>query len=83
MLGYFANARGGILANVQVRVPEALEDVGENLGLHHHLCQIHRVLRDLSQAAAYLSCRSFESRTYAARHVGLTRARMDLPGEEA
>lgn len=55
VLGYLADARGGVLADVQVRVPEALEDVGEDLGLHHHLSQVHGVLRDLPQAAAYLA----------------------------
>lgn len=74
VLGYLADASGGILANVQIRVPEALEDVGEDLGLHHHLGKIHGVLRDLAQAAAYLSFGGFKSRAYAARqkkNVGL------------
>lgn len=47
VFGDLADARRSVLANIQVGVPEALEDVGEHLGLHHDLGQIHGVLRDL------------------------------------
>lgn len=54
MLGDLADAGGGVLAHIQVGIPEALEDVGEDLGLDDHLCEIYGVLRDLPQAAAHL-----------------------------
>lgn len=58
MLGDLANTGGGVLAHVQVGVSEALENIGEYLGLHHDLGEVHRVLGDLSQAAAHLFCLS-------------------------
>lgn len=54
VLGDLADAGGSVLAHVQVRVPEALEYVGEDLGLDDHLCEIYGMLRDLPQAAAHL-----------------------------
>lgn len=57
MFGDLADACRSVLAHIQVGVPEALENVGEHLGLHHDLGQIHRVLRNLSKAAAYLLSR--------------------------
>lgn len=33
---------------------EAVEEVGEDLGLHHHLSQVDRVLGDLGQRGRHL-----------------------------
>jgi hypothetical protein len=55
VFGDFANQSGGILAHHQIHVLEAGEDLRENLGLHHHLGQVDRVLGDLRERAAHLA----------------------------
>lgn len=37
-----------VLLHILVWVFKAGQDSREDLSLHHHLCQIHRVLRDLA-----------------------------------
>lgn len=60
VLGNLSDASSGVFTHVQIRVPEALQNVGEHLGFNHYLRQVNRVLRDLPQAAAYLSVVSFD-----------------------
>mmetsp|Transcript_33060 Transcript_33060/g.67673 ORF Transcript_33060/g.67673 Transcript_33060/m.67673 type:complete len:251 (-) Transcript_33060:260-1012(-) len=51
----FANAGGGVLPHELVNVLQAMQDTWEDLGLHNNLGQIHRMLGNLSQAAANLT----------------------------
>ena len=55
MLGNFSDQSGHVLLHVFVGVLEACQHSGENLGFDHHLSQVDRVLRDLTQSAEDLS----------------------------
>jgi len=55
VLSHLADAGGGVLSHVRVGVLEAGEDGREDLGLDHHLGQVHAVLGDLAEARAHLS----------------------------
>ena len=56
VLGDLPYASRRVLPHVQVGVPETLEYVREDFRFHDHLREVHRVLRDLPQAAAHLFC---------------------------
>jgi len=47
LLSDFANARGGILAHLNIDVLEAIEDAWEDLCFDHDLCQVNGVLGNL------------------------------------
>ena len=55
VLGNLPDAGGRILANKGVIVLEAVENVGEDLGLNDNLCKVDRVLGDLGKASANLA----------------------------
>ena len=63
VLSNFADAGGGILADDHIGVGEADKDLGEDLGLNHHLSKVHVVLRDLAQAPSHLIWRSRKGAT--------------------
>ena len=55
VFGDFAYKCGDIFLDIFVRILEAGEHCWEDLGLNHHLGQVHRVLGDLTECAEYLS----------------------------
>lgn len=54
VLSNLADASCGVLAHIEVRVSQALENIREHLGLYHNFSEVHGVLGNLSQAAANL-----------------------------
>ena len=58
VLGHLPDTRGGVLADVRVRVPQTRQDLGEDLRLHHHLPNGHadthrQTVRGRMGASAY------------------------------
>lgn len=51
-----------------VRVPQTGQALGEYLSLHHHLCQVHRVLCNLAQRTAHLCTDMWRARWARAPH---------------
>ena len=55
VFGDFTYESGDIFLDIFIRILEAGEHCWEDLGLNHHLGQVHRVLGDLTECAEYLS----------------------------
>lgn len=54
VFGDLSHQCGNILPDVLIWVSEAGQDSREDLCLHHHLSQVHRVLTDLTQGREHL-----------------------------
>lgn len=55
LLGDFSDAGGGILADLDIKILQAVKDAGEDLSLNDNLSKIDGVLSNLSKAGANLT----------------------------
>lgn len=51
---HLSHQNGDVIFHAFVRIPEAHDGRGEDVGLDHHLRQAHRVFADLTESGEYL-----------------------------